>query len=128
MCGKFQSSVLVLGLTDQSYSHKLPESSTSHFAESSKHSSGSASPSLKYQQGGSSLTCLFMDVIMWRVSQGVVLDSVYILCYCASVFYKQNMVSSYVSKASRQGSVQVPGLFGLVVLTNSFIFPAVDTT
>lgn len=49
-------------------------------------------------KGGSFQSCLFMDVIMWRVSQKVNLNSACVFCYCASMFCDQNIESSYVSK------------------------------
>lgn len=80
-------------------------------------------------KGGFFLSCLFMDVIMWRVSQKVIFNSKSVfLCDWASVFCYQNTESSYVSKPPGLGFVQVLRLFGLVVLTDSFMFSAVDNT
>lgn len=77
--------------------------------------------------------CLFMDLIMWRVSQKVILNSeVCISCYWVSLCVFATKTLSHHMIPSLQGRAvcvcERLRLFGLVVFTDSFMFRTVDNT
>lgn len=77
--------------------------------------------------------CLFMDVIMWQVSQKVILNSeVCISCYWVSLCVFATKTLSHHMLPSLQGRgvcvCERLRLFGLVVFTDSFMFRTVDNT